>query len=201
MNTKNLWFRWTIFSSIPIVTGVPILLILAIIVLDESLIAYSIVGLLLGAILGASQGFVLQNYGYPLMRWVMMSTIGLGTSIPAVFILYDRNISAGYVAPLAIGLVLGITQTMAFPNYSSINLVWIPASIVGAIVAYFVGSLIDPFQRPLDSPIGVAFILCQAAMLTIPFYGLITGLVIEWITRRKHNSEMSTADELIKNKT
>jgi len=197
-DTANLWFRWVIASSLSIMIGGPAVLLLLVFTDfgNQSQIPYILAGLLLGAILGASQAFVLQNYGYSVVRWITLSALGLAVGTPVGFFIHDHNLTiSGYVVASAIGFALGIAQTAGFPDYSHTHLVWIPVSMVSVIVIYFIVNLVNPFSQTVDSPEGAAFILCQAALFTIPFYGLITGLVIQWITQRRQIRMMSIADK------
>jgi len=199
-NTKNLWFTWTIASSLPIIFVFPpsfLGIMVAEIPPDNQLFVVSLTCLFLGAALGFSQSIVLRHHGYSMERWTLLSAIGLAIGGFTIFFPLERSImNSGYVAPIVIGLALGVAQTVAFPHRSSIHLLWVPVSIVGATAAYFAGILLDPFGYTVPFGVDVIgavaiyiFIYAWAVMITMTIYGVITGLAIQRLTEHGHDRE------------
>jgi hypothetical protein len=186
----QLILRWTLFTCVGWLFGIPIIIVLAL--LGEAVGiggAQTIVGAGMGAGIGLLQSRVIRRLVHNPFWWICSCVIGLGTPFLVTDILNLVGWSLPYSLLAAIGiggLVVGVWQSLLFSSRITKTGLWIVASVFGWTLAAATSSAADYLARS-HSIRGIwgAFAYVGLVAAGGLILGTVTGIGLAWMSRKE----------------
>ncbi len=200
-NESGLWVAWVLATACGMLLGfLPARLIANTFGLG---IAFIVVPLLAGAILGFLQWLALRRYVVESADWILNAgagwAVGYAMGVLMIQVIAKQQAAGGFWQLLAgyaiFGMVIGLVQWPVLRREIPQLGFWILANIIGWTFGFTIASVVGlvMYSRFLPQPWIIALIVQVTSGLIA---GAVTGLALVWIVRKPDIAVLSSADEL-----
>ena len=191
LTEQSIFIRWISFGSYGLAIGFLVALLIQVIsvflienglhIIDSPVwgaVPSVISGFMLGAFIGTFQSISLKHQVVHPFLWILASGLGLAVGVPCVYNnFWPETFWGGLAMGAILGLALGFTQWLVLRLKVNKSGLWIPASVVGAVLGamatIFLVGLGDIF-----SSMGIFIIQALVLILSFSLFPLLIGLFL-----------------------